>query len=107
MPSKKKEKYFWSYKSVMDDLSISRRTLQRWLDDLNIDSLEFEDHLKVFLKLPDVQALRDYSRVMRTRSQNLIETYRNAFSAGNERRMARILKDADAYQYEKTVNRVQ
>lgn len=85
----------------MEDLLISRRTLQRWLDDLNIESLEFEDHLKVFLKLPDVQALRDYRRVMKTRSQGLIERYREAFSAGNERRMARILKDAETYQNER------
>lgn len=77
----------------MADLGVSRRTLQRWLDDLSIDSLEFENHLRVFLTLPHMQQLRNYKIVMSTRNQNLISRYREAYDTQNERRMARILKD--------------
>ena len=80
----------------MRDLRISRRTLQRWLDDLDIESLEFEDHLRVFLKLPDVIQLRNYGRVMQTRSQVWITRYRDAHETGNERRMAKILREIES-----------
>ena len=87
------EKYFWAYQSAMADLRISRRTLQRWLDDLDIHSLEFEDHLKVFLTLPHIVQLREYGKLMRTRNQPLINRYREALQTGNTRRMARIRKE--------------
>ncbi len=77
----------------MADLRISRRTLQRWIDDLDIESLEFEDHLKVFLKLPDLEKLREYGSFMRTRNQSLIGRYRIAYETGNIRRMARLRKE--------------
>jgi hypothetical protein len=79
----------------MKDLGISRRTLQRWLDDLDLKSLEFEDHLRVFLILSQVQKLRNYQKVMKTRSQPLIARYREAYATGNERRMARVIKEAE------------
>ncbi len=91
---KKREKYFWSYLSAMADLDVSRRTLQRWLDDLDIKSLEFEDHLKVFLTLPNIENLRNYGKVMKTRNQSLITRYRSALVTDNHRRMARVLRDA-------------
>lgn len=100
---KKKEHFWWSYISAMRDLGISRRTLQRWLDDLNIDSLEFEDHLRVFLTLPHIQKLRNYKVVMKTRSQSIITRYRAAYETGNERRMNSILKEAVRIQSEKDV----
>ena len=92
-----KEKYFWSYLSAMADLKISRRTLQRWLDDLNIDSLEFEDHLKVFLTLPQVKLLREYSKFMDTRNHSLIERFREYNSSGNTRRMAQLKRELKEY----------
>ena len=79
--------------SAMADLRISRRTLQRWLDDLDIDSLEFEDHLKVFLTLPQMEQLREYGKFMRTRNQSLISRYRDAYTSGNTRRIARLCKE--------------
>ena len=88
-----KEKYFWSYKSAMADLDISRRTLQRWIDDLDIKSLEFEDHLKVFLTLPHMQKLREYGGFMKTRNQSLIRRYRDAYKTENAQRMARLCKE--------------
>lgn len=94
MASKPKAEHFWwSYLSVMADLKVSRRTLQRWLDDLDIESLEFTDHLKVFLTLPQVEKLREYGKFMRTRNQSLIGRYRDAYATGNNRRLARLRKD--------------
>lgn len=77
----------------MADLRISRRTLQRWLDDLDIESLEFEDHLKVFLTLPHIQKMREYKQFMRSGNQSLITRYRDANRTGNTRRMDRLRKD--------------
>ena len=79
--------------SAMDDLKISRRTLQRWLDDLDIESLEFENHLKVFLSLPQLQKLREYNGFMRSRNQSLINRYRTAYATGNVKRMARLCRE--------------
>lgn len=77
----------------MADLHISRRTLQRWLDDLSIDSLEFNDHLKVFLTLPHMLRLREYGRFMRTRNQSLIDRYRTASETDNVRWLGRLRKE--------------
>lgn len=77
-PESLKPKYFYSYVSVMADLRISRRTLQRWIDDMGIEPLEFEDQLKVFLTLPHVECLREYATVMRSKNTELIDAYRNA-----------------------------
>ena len=98
--SPKKEKYFWSYLSAMSDLQISRRTLQRWIDDLDIKSLEFEDHLRVFLTLPHIESLREYGQFMRTRNQPLIKRYRAALDAGNNRRLSRLRKELAEFQLE-------
>ena len=87
-----KEKYFWSYVSVMTDLDISRRTLQRWINDMDIEPLEFEEHLRVFLTLPNVQRLREYKRFMQTRNQVLINRYRDAINTGNTARITRLKK---------------
>ena len=87
-----KEKYFWSYVSVMTDLDISRRTLQRWINDMDIEPLEFEEHLRVFLTLPNVQRLREYKRFMQTRDQILINRYRDAIKTGNTARITRLKK---------------
>mgnify|MGYP001610040587 FL=1 len=87
-----KEKYFWSYVSVMTDLDISRRTLQRWINDMDIEPLEFEEHLRVFLTLPNVQRLREYKRFMQTRDQILINRYRDAIKTGNSARITRLKK---------------
>ena len=81
----------------MADLKISRRTLQRWIDDLEIKSLEFEDHLKVFLTLPHVEKLREYASFMRSRNQSLIQRYRDAYVTGSTRRIARLRKDLAAF----------
>ena len=87
-----KEKYFWSYVSVMTDLDISRRTLQRWINDMDIEPLEFEEHLRVFLTLPNVQRLREYKRFMQTRNQILITRYRDAIKTGNAAKITRLRK---------------
>lgn len=87
-----KEKFFWSYVSAMRDLGISRRTLQRWINDMDIEPLEFEDHLKVFLKLPHVQQLREYKLFMQNRDQVLIDRYREAVRTGNSAKIARLRK---------------
>lgn len=81
----------------MADLHVSRRTLQRWIDDLDIESLEFEDHLRVFLSLPQMQKLREYGMFMRTRNQSLITRYRDAYETGNVRRMARLRKELSEF----------
>lgn len=78
----------------MKELRISRRTLQRWIYDLEIDSLEFEDHLKVFLTLPNIEAMRKYQVMMNTKNPTLIGRYRDAISTGDTRRQARLLKEA-------------
>ncbi len=81
----------------MKDMRISRRTLQRWIDDLSIESLEFEDHLKVFLSLPQIEKLREYGLFMRTRNQSLIQRYRIAYATSNPRRLARLRKELTAF----------
>lgn len=88
-----KQKYFYSYKTAMSELNISRRTLQRWIDDMGIAPLEFEDHLKVFLTLPHMEVLREYSKVMRTRSPVLIARYRTAIETDNVKILAKIRKE--------------
>ena len=92
MPEHTKPKYFYSYVSVMAELKISRRTLQRWIDDMNIEPLEFEDQLKVFLTLPHVERLREYAEVMRTRDNELIGMYRRAVETDDPTLLARIRK---------------
>ena len=87
-----KEKYFWSYVSAMNDLDISRRTLQRWINDMDITPMEFEDHLKVFLGLPDIQRLREYKRFMATHNSILVSRYRNAIKTGNAAQVTRLRK---------------
>lgn len=81
----------------MVDLGISRRTLQRWLDDLNIDSLEFEDHLKVFLTLDHMHDLREYKRFMASRNKSLITRFRDAYETQNARRLAVLRIELDRY----------
>ncbi len=88
-----KQKYFYSYRTAMAELDISRRTLQRWIDDMEIKPLEFEDHLKVFLTLPNMERLREYSKVMRTRNPVLISRYRIAIETDNTRILAKIRKE--------------
>jgi len=87
------KRYFFSYRSAMTELSISRRTLQRWIDDMEISPLEFPDHLKVFLTLPQMDTLREYSKVMHTRNNSLINRYRKAVVTGNARMLAKIRKE--------------
>jgi|SRR3990167_3512913 len=86
------QKYFYSYISAMAELQISRRTLQRWIDDMEVEPLEFEDQLRVFLTLPHMQRLRDYKRVMYTKDRILISRYRMAIQTGNLTLIARIRK---------------
>lgn len=93
MPEVKKPRYFYSYLAVMADLKISRRTLQRWIDDMEIDPLEFEDQMRVFLTLPNLERLREYGKIMRTRDQVLINRYRQAIQTGNNALLARLRKD--------------
>ena len=92
-PNGSKPKYFYSYKTAMAELNISRRTLQRWIDDMEIEPLEFEDHLKVFLTLPNMERLREYAKVMHTRNQVLICRYRTAIETDNSRTIAKIRKE--------------
>ena len=87
----------------MADLKISRRTLQRWIDDLDIKSLEFEDHLRVFLTLPHMQKLREYGLFMRTRNQSLISRYRIAYDTDNQRRMNRLRKELEGFVLDKSI----
>lgn len=77
----------------MEELNISRRTLQRWIDDMEIHPLEFEDHLKVFLTLPNMERLREYAKVMRTRNPILISRYRTAVETDNTRVLMKIRKE--------------
>lgn len=89
---KKQPKYFFAYKTAMSELDISRRTLQRWIDDMEILPMEFEDHLKVFLSLPSMERLREYSKVMQTKNSILINRYRTAVATGNIRMLNKIRK---------------
>ena len=89
---KQTQKYFFAYKTAMAELDISRRTLQRWIDDMEIKPMEFEYHLKVFLTLPNMEKLREYSKVMRTRNSILINRYRNAIATDNTRVLNKIRK---------------
>ena len=77
----------------MAELDISRRTLQRWIDDMEIEPLEFEDHLKVFLTLPHMERLREYARVMRTRTLPIINRYRTAITTNNTKVLQKIRKE--------------
>ena len=86
------KKWFFSYKTAMAELKISRRTLQRWIDDMEITPLEFEDHLKVFLALPHMERLREYAKVMHTRDLQLINRYRTAIETDNYRILLKIRK---------------
>jgi hypothetical protein len=86
-------RYFFSYRTAMAELNISRRTLQRWIDDMEITPLEFPDHLKVFLTGPHMDILREYSKVMKTRNNVLIARFRKAVITGNARLLAKIHKE--------------
>ena len=76
----------------MELLAISRRTLQRWIDDMDIEPLEFEDHLRVFLTLPNIECLREYKKFMRTRDNVLISGYRESVKSGDPKGIARARK---------------
>lgn len=76
----------------MSELSISRRTLQRWIDDMEIDPAKFDDHLKVFLTLPQMERLREYCKVMHTRNMEVIGRYRIAVTTDNNRLLAKVRK---------------
>lgn len=76
----------------MAELKISRRTLQRWIDDMNIEPMCFEDHLKVFLTLPQYERLQEYHSVMKTRNMELIRRYRLAVDTDNTHLLARVRK---------------
>ena len=84
-----KRKYFWSYLSAMVELKISRRTLQRWIDDMDIKPLTFEDNMRAFLTLKHIECLEEYSLVMKTRDMALINRYRAATRAED---IAQIIK---------------
>lgn len=92
------EKFFWCYASAMSDLKISRRTLQRWIDDMEIEPMEFEEHLKVFLRLPDMERLREYKLFMATKDQELIKRYKYAVETGNAALIARLRKHLNGLQ---------
>lgn len=87
-----KPKYFYSYITAMAELRISRRTLQRWIDDMEIETLQFEDQLRVFLTLPHMQSLREYKRVMSTKDKDLIARYRKAVATGNVSWLSKLRK---------------
>lgn len=89
----------------MKDLQISRRTLQRWLDDLDVNSLEFEDQLRVFLTLPQMQRLREYGEFMKSRNQSLIERYRDAYATGNARRISRLVRELEDFKLSKSLKK--
>ena len=77
----------------MSELRISRRTLQRWIDDLNIEPKEFEGQMRSFLTLPDIEDLYHYRKIMRTRDRDLITRYRDSIDSGNNAWTVRIRKE--------------
>ena len=87
-----KRKYFWSYLSAMAELKISRRTLQRWIDDTDIEPLTFEDNMRAFLTLKHIECLEEYSRVMKTRDMALINRYRAATRAEDTAQIIKLRK---------------
>lgn len=60
---------------------------------MDIEPLEFEDHLKVFLTLPHIQRLREYGKFMETRNQRLITGYRESVATDNKTRLSRLRKE--------------
>lgn len=59
---------------------------------MNIEPLEFEDHLRVFLTLPHMQTLREYGSFMKTRNQMLITRFRDAVATDNKQALSRLRK---------------
>lgn len=88
----KRQKLFFSYTTIMSMLDISRRTLQRWIDDMEIVPLVFEDHLRVFLDRPAFDRLMEYQKVMGTHSSVLIQRYRLAIRTDNKVLLTQIRK---------------
>ena len=101
--TRKKEKFFWQYLSAMVDLGISRRTLQRWIDELHIKPMEFEDHMKVFLSIHNMHELRLYRRFMQTRNHSLINRYRDAYNTSNAKRIENLMAELEVFYSESTV----
>lgn len=57
---------------------------------MDIEPLEFEDQLKVFLTLPHMERLREYRVVMSSRNMDLIRRYRIAIKTSNQTVLSRI-----------------
>ena len=92
-PATPKPRFFYSHATIMAELGISRRTLQRWLDDMEIDPLEFENSKKVFLTLPNLERLREYAIPMQSRNLEMAARYRHAIQTGDAKLLRRVRKD--------------
>ena len=93
-PTPKRPKYFFAYTTATAELHISTRTLRRWIEYLGLEPLELEsgDQVRVFLSLPHMEILREYSKVLATHDTNMIADYRQAVYHGNDEMVLRIRK---------------
>lgn len=79
----------------MTRLGISRRTLQRWMDDIGIDPLSFDGHKRLFLTRIHVIQLDAYSKIMASNDLVLITRYREAVQEGDWSTVRKLRKHAD------------
>lgn len=86
---------FLTYRSVMVHLGISRRTLQRWMDDMVITPLNFDGTKLMFLTRVHIASLEDYKRIMHSGDSVLIQRYRAAVQSDDPNETARLLAQLD------------
>lgn len=60
---------------------------------MEIEPLHFEDQLKVFLMLSQVERLREYKLIMATKDTGLINRYRKAVETDNQPILAKLRKE--------------
>lgn len=79
----------------MVHLGISRRTLQRWMDDMVITPLNFDGTKLMFLTRVHIASLEDYKRIMHSGDSVLIQRYRAAVQSDDPNETARLLAQLD------------
>lgn len=71
-------KIFFSYESALRVLKISRRTLRRWMDLLEIEPMDLDGCRRRFLARGQVEQLVWYQKVRATGDSVLIDRYLRA-----------------------------
>lgn len=86
---------YLTYRSAMQLLGVSRRTLQRWMDDMLVEPLSFEGTKLMFLTRIHMEKLLRYRQIMNSGDAVLIRRFREAVSLDDGEEALRLLKQLE------------